>query len=199
MHGWKGTMSPITHDPVEWARQYWLEMGWADTVGGMTVVASVQRADQIFMNQADAILRPLGLTMARYQVLGILNSYGAAPLGVIGQHLWITPATVTSNVDRLEAAGLCRRRPHPTDARTTLGEITPKGRRVFERALEAMKTKVFAAVALSENEARQLVKLIAKIRTSVGDVVGVPPSEQSVWERDDAPPRPRKRASTRRK
>jgi DNA-binding MarR family transcriptional regulator len=192
-------MSRITHDPVEWARQYWLEMGWTDTVSGMTVVASVQRADQIFMNQADAILRPLGLTFARFEVLGILNSYGAAPLGVIAQHLWITPATVTSNVDRLEAAGLCRRRAHPTDARTTLADITPKGRRVFERAVEAMKTKVFAAVSLSENEAQQLVKLIAKIRTSVGDVVGVPPGEQPVWERDDAPPRPRKRAPTRRK
>jgi DNA-binding MarR family transcriptional regulator len=192
-------MSRITHDPVEWARHYWLEMRWTDTVAGMTVVSSVMRADQIFMNQANAILRPLGLTMARVEVLGILNGFGAAPLGVIAQHMWITPATVTSNVDRLEAAGLCRRRPHPTDARTTLAEITPKGRRVFERAVEAMKTKVFAAVALSDEEAQQLVDLIAKIRTSVGDVVGVPPSDQPVWERDDAPPRPRKRAPARRK
>jgi DNA-binding MarR family transcriptional regulator len=165
----------------------------------MTVVSSVMRADQIFMNQANAILRPLGLTMARVEVLGILNGFGAAPLGLIAQHMWITPATVTSNVDRLEAAGLCRRRPHPTDARTTLAEITPKGRRVFERAVEAMKTKVFAAVALSDEEAQQLVKLVAKIRASVGDVVGVPPSEQPLWERDDAPPRPRKRAPARRK
>jgi DNA-binding MarR family transcriptional regulator len=192
-------MSRITHDPVEWARHYWLEMRWTDTVAGMTVVSSVMRADQIFMNQANAILRPLGLTMARVEVLGILNGFGAAPLGLIAQHMWITPATVTSNVDRLEAAGLCRRRPHPTDARTTLAEITPKGRRVFERAVEAMKTKVFAAVALSDEEAQQLVDLIAKIRTSVGDVVGVPPSDQPVWERNDAPPRPRKRAPARRK
>jgi DNA-binding MarR family transcriptional regulator len=199
MHGWKGAMSRITHDPVEWARQYWLEMGWTDTVSGMTVVSSIMRADQIFMNQANGFLRPLGLTFARYEVLGILNSYGAAPLGVIAQHLWITPATVTSNVDRLEAAGLCRRRADPNDARTTLAEITPKGRRVFDRAVEAVNTKVFAAVTLSDNEARQLVKLIAKIRRSVGDMVGVPPSEQSVWEREDAPPRPQKRSPTRRK
>jgi DNA-binding MarR family transcriptional regulator len=174
-------------------------MGWGDTVAGMTVVSSVMRADQIFMNQADAFLRPLGLTMARVEVLGILNSFGAAPLGVIGQHMWITPATVTSNVDRLEAAGFCRRRAHPTDARTTLAEITPMGRQVFVRAVEVMKTKVFAAVALSDEEAQLLVDLIAKIRRSVGDVVGVPLSEQPVWERDDAPPRPRKRAPTRRK
>jgi DNA-binding MarR family transcriptional regulator len=113
--------------------------------------------------------------------------------------MWITPATVTSNVDRLEAAGFCRRRAHPTDARTTLAEITPMGRQVFVRAVEVMKTKVFAAVALSDEEAQLLVDLIAKIRRSVGDVVGVPLGEQSVWEGDDAPPRPRKRAPTRRK
>jgi DNA-binding MarR family transcriptional regulator len=192
-------MSPITHDPVEWARQYWLEMGWEDSVAGMTVVTSIMRADQIFLNQSNGLLRPLDLTLARYEVLGVLNSYGAAPLGVIAQHLWITPATVTSNVDRLEAAGFCRRRPHPTDARTTLAEITSKGRRVFVRAVEAMKDNVFAGVALSDEEAQLLVDLIAKIRRSVGDVVGVPPSDQPVWERDDAPPRPRKRAPARRK
>jgi DNA-binding MarR family transcriptional regulator len=199
MHGWKGTMSPITHDPVEWARHYWAEMGWTDSVAGMTVVASIQRADQIFLNHANSVLRPLGLTMARYEVLGVLNTFGAAPLGVIAQHMWITPATVTSNVDRLEAAGLCRRSPHPTDARTTLAEITAKGRRVFDRAVEAMRTEVFATVALSEKESQQLVKLIAKIRKSVGDVVGVPPTDQSIWELEDAPPRPRKRATARRK
>jgi DNA-binding MarR family transcriptional regulator len=174
-------------------------MGWTDSVAGMTVVASIQRADQIFMNQANSVLRPLGLTMARYEVLGVLNTFGAAPLGVIAQHMWITPATVTSNVDRLEAAGLCRRRPHPTDARTTLAEITAKGRRVFDRAVEAMRTEVFTTVALSEKESQQLVKLIAKIRKSVGDVVGVPPTDQSIWELEGAPPRPRKRATARRR
>jgi DNA-binding MarR family transcriptional regulator len=172
-------MPRLIHDPVEAARRHWLEYGWTDTVGGMTVVASIMRADQIFFNQANALLRPLGLTFPRYEVLGILNAYGSAPLGLIAETMWITPATVTSSVDRLEAAGLCRRVAHPTDARTTLAAITPKGRRVFERALEAINTEVFAAVPLSDDEAQQLVELIDKIRRNVGDVVGVALDDQA--------------------
>jgi len=173
-------------------------MGWADTVGGMTVVASVMRADQIFMNRANTHLRPLGLTMARYEVLGILNGYGAAPLGVIAEHMWITAATVTSNVNRLESAGLCRRRPHPTDARTTLAEITPKGRRVFERAVSAMRENVFGTVALSAQEARQLVELIAKIRVDAGDVVDAPPGDLPAGVGRAKDSRTRRRSSKRR-
>jgi DNA-binding MarR family transcriptional regulator len=170
-------MPRIQYDPVEQARRHWLDKGWADTAGGMTVVTSIMRADQIFLKQSTHVLRPLGLTLAQYQVLGILDGYRAAPLGVVAQHLWITPATVTSTVDRLQHAGLCRRRPHETDARTTLAEITSEGRAVFKRAVRAMRAKVFGAVVLSDEEARQLVDLIAKVRRGVGDVVGIAPGD----------------------
>src|SRR3546814_2867389 len=83
----------------------------------MAAIVSVMRAEQIFLNRATAILRPLGLTFARYQVLGMLRWTGPMTLGAVGHRLWITPATVTSAVDRLEKAELSRRVAHPTDAR----------------------------------------------------------------------------------
>src|SRR3546814_7030977 len=86
----------------------------------MAAIVSVMRAEQIFLNRATAILRPLGLTFARYQVLGMLRWTGPMTLGAVGHRLWITPATVTSAVDRLEKAELSRRVAHPTDARATL-------------------------------------------------------------------------------
>ena len=54
---------------------------------------------------------------------------GQMPLGKIGQRLQVHPASVTNVIDRLEVDGLVRRRPHPTDQRTTLAAITAKGRR----------------------------------------------------------------------
>src|SRR3546814_5068125 len=81
----------------------------------MAAIVSVMRAEQIFLNRATAILRPLGLTFARYQVLGMLRWTGPMTLGAVGHRLWITPATVTSAVDRLEKAELSRRVAHPTD------------------------------------------------------------------------------------
>ena len=137
----------------------------------MAAVVSVMRAEQIFLNRAAGILRPLGLTFARYQVLGMLRWTSPLTLGAVGHRLWITPGTVTSAIDRLEAAGLTRRLSHPTDARATLAEITAKGRRLFDRAVAALNADLFGTVELSEDELELLVRLIGKIRAAEGDVV----------------------------
>jgi DNA-binding MarR family transcriptional regulator len=163
---------PLNYDPVEASRQRWIEQGWRDSAAGMAGVVSIMRADQILLAEATTILRPLGLTFARYQVLGMLRWTGPLTLGKLGDRLWITPATVTSSIDRLEAADLCRRLSHPDDARSTLAEITAKGSRVFDRAVDELNVKLFGAVALSEDELDQLVRLVGKIRAGAGDVVG---------------------------
>jgi DNA-binding MarR family transcriptional regulator len=164
---------PLAYDPVEASRERWIQQGWNDTAAGMAAVVSVMRAEQIFLNRAATILRPLGLTFARYQVLGMLRWTGPMTLGAVGHRLWITPATVTSAIDRLEGAALCRRASHPTDARATLVEITTKGRRLFDRAVEKLNADLFATVGLAEEELDLLVGLIGKIRAAEGDVVGV--------------------------
>jgi DNA-binding MarR family transcriptional regulator len=166
---------PLVYDPVEASRERWIQQGWEDTAAGMAAVVSVMRAEQIFLNRTAATLRPLGLTFARYQVLGMLRWTGPMTLGSVGHRLWITPATVTSAVDRLEKAGLSRRAAHPTDARATLVEITASGRRLFDEAVERLNDEVFGAVGLTEEELDQLVGLIRKIRATEGDVVASAP------------------------
>ena len=172
---------PLVYDPVEASRERWIEQGWGDTAAGMAAVVSVMRAEQIFLNRAAATLRPLGLTLARYQVLGMLRWTGPMTLGSVGHRLWITPATVTSAVDRLEKAGLSRRVAHPTDARATLVEITASGRRLFDKAVTKLNDDVFGTVGLTEQELDLLVGLVQKIRASEGDVVatGTSPSTTS--------------------
>jgi DNA-binding MarR family transcriptional regulator len=160
---------PLKRDPVEAAHQHWIEHGWESAAPGMAVVVSVMRAGQIFVSHADDILRPLGLTFARYQVLGIVRWSGPETLGGISEQLWIAPSTVTNAVNRLEAAGLIRRVTHPEDARATLAEITPKGRRTMDRAVLEINVKLFSAVTLSEKEMLQLIGLIRKIRAGEGD------------------------------
>jgi DNA-binding MarR family transcriptional regulator len=162
---------PLIYDPVESSRERWMEQGWVDSAAGMAAVVSVMRAEQIFRSRATDLLRPLGLTFARYQVLGMLRWAGPLTLGAVSRRLWITPPTVTNAIDRLEAAGLIRRVAHPTDARATLAETTAKGRRVFDRAVEELNVGLFVTVGLDEEELDLLVGLIAKIRTAEGDVV----------------------------
>jgi DNA-binding MarR family transcriptional regulator len=165
---------PLGYDPVQASHARWIEEGWTNAADGMAAVASVMRAEQILLNRATAVLRPLGLTFARYQVLGMMRWTGSLTLGAVGSGLWITPGTVTSAVDRLEAAELCRRLSHPTDARATLVEITAKGRRLFDRAVEGLNAEVFGTLELTSDELHQLVSLINKLRAAEGDVVRAP-------------------------
>jgi len=163
---------PLVYDPVEASRERWIQQGWEDSATGMAAVVSVMRAEQIFLRRATDTLRPLGLTFARYQVLGMLRWAGPLTLGSVGHGLLLTPGTVTSAIDRLENAGLCRRLSHPTDARATLVETTAKGRQLFDRAVEKLNADLFGTVGLAEEELELLVGLIGKIRAGEGDVVG---------------------------
>lgn len=161
----------LAFDPIEEARRQWTEHGWGSAAGGMAVVTSVMRAEQIFLGRVDEVLRPLGLTFARYEVLMLLSfsRQGSLPLGKVGERLQVHPASVTNAIDRLEGDGLVRRRPHPTDGRGTLAEITPAGRQLAERITAEMNDRVFTDVGLSEADQIQLFELLRKLRHGVGD------------------------------
>ena len=116
----------LPFDPIERAAEIWAErFGPADA---MAAVTSIMRAQQILLAGLDGLLRPYGLTFARYEALVLLafSRTGALPLRVIGERLMVHPTSVTNTVDRLERDGLVRRRPNPRDGRGTLAEITPE-------------------------------------------------------------------------
>ena len=55
----------------------------------MAAVTSIMRAQQILLAELDAVLRPYGLTFARYEALVLLtfSRCGVLPLGLIGERL----------------------------------------------------------------------------------------------------------------
>jgi DNA-binding MarR family transcriptional regulator len=138
----------------------------------MATITSIMRAHQLFLGRANEVLRPFELTFARYEVLAWLAwnaDCGSLSLSQIGERLQVTAATVTNAIDRLEADQLVRRLPHPNDTRSTLAEITPRGRRLVSAATAELNTKVFETVRLSEEEMESLIRLLVKIRIEVGD------------------------------
>jgi len=137
----------------------------------MATVTSIMRLQQIFLAQADAELRPFALTFARYEVVMLLSfsTTGSLPLGKIGERLQVNAASVTNAVDRLEAQGLVTRRPNPDDGRGTLAAITPKGRRLAERATAAMNANVFSDLGLDGKTLRTLFESLAHLRRAAGD------------------------------
>ena len=124
----------LPFDPIARAAAIW-ERRFGPS-SAMAAVTSIMRAQQILLAELDALLRPHGLTFARYEALVLLtfSRQGALPLRLIGQRLMVHPTSVTNTISRLERQELVVRRPNPLDGRGILAEITPAGRELVVRA-----------------------------------------------------------------
>ena len=84
--------------------------------------------------RAAEALGSVGLTTALFALLNVINSREGAIQQELGSALGIDRSTMVSLIDELEHAGLARRRPSATDRRAREVAITPKGRRLLQRA-----------------------------------------------------------------
>lgn len=166
-------MTPAERDPIREARRQWVEHGWVGAADGMVLVTSLVRVQQLMMERIDAVLRPLELTFARYEVLRLLSftGSGSLPMTRLGSLLQVHPTSVTSAVDRLEKQGFVVRERSTKDRRVVRAAVTPAGRDVVERATTGLNERVFAEVGLDAPEAAELTRLLTTLRRRAGDHV----------------------------
>lgn len=159
----------VPFDPIDEAARQWATH-W-DGVAQMHAVTSLMRVQQLVIARLDGLLKPLGLTFARYEALVLLtfSSRGSLPLGKMGERLQVHPTSVTSIVDRLEGAGHVVRRRHPEDGRGVLAEITDSGRALVERATAELVGADFGLGSLDDARLGELSALLRPIRESAGD------------------------------
>jgi DNA-binding MarR family transcriptional regulator len=123
-------------------------------------------------------LESLGLTTALFALLNALGAHKGAIQQELGAAMGIDPSTMVSLIDQLEAAGLAKRRPRPTDRRAREVLITPKGRRVLKQARQlAMRVEEDVLRGLSGAERRQVLDLLRRALDSA------PP--QALWTGED--------------
>jgi DNA-binding MarR family transcriptional regulator len=163
--------SPLKHDPVAQAHANWINHGWGEYANGMAAVTSLFRAQQILMARIDAVLRPLGLTFARFEMLTLLGftKTGAMPLAKASTRLQVHPTSVTNTVERLGRAGLVERKPHPTDGRANLIAITPQGRDLALQAARELNREVFNDIGLPDADVETLNRMLVGLRSAAGD------------------------------
>ncbi len=162
-------MSKLPFDPIDRAAELWQEH-FGDPVD-MKVVTSLMRVQQMLLTRIDALLKPFGVTFARYEVLVLLtfSRRGSLPLSKIGERLMVHPTSVTNAIDRLEAGGLVRRVPDIVDRRRTLAELTDAGREVVTEATKALQDNGFGLDELDRGDASQLYDLLRSMRGAAGD------------------------------
>ncbi|HET9168694.1 MAG TPA: MarR family transcriptional regulator [Actinospica sp.] len=161
----------LSFDPVQRAFELWQDR-WGES-SSMRAVTSLMRAHQLVLAEVDAIVKPYGLTFARYEALVLLvfSKKGSLPLSKIGERLQVHPTSVTNIIDRLEKAELVTRRPNPNDGRGVLAEITEQGRRVAEKATSDLMAAEFGLGALSAEQHDSLFGTLRDLRLASGDFV----------------------------
>jgi DNA-binding MarR family transcriptional regulator len=160
-------------DPITEARRQWVAHGWTDAADGMALVTSVVRVNQLLMERIDAVLRPLDLTFARYEVLRLLafTREGALPMTRLGSLLQVHPTSVTSAVDRLEKQGYVARSRGEHDRRIVLASLTDEGRTTVEHATIGLNEQVFARPGLGPDEVLALTRQLTTLRAAAGDPI----------------------------
>jgi DNA-binding MarR family transcriptional regulator len=159
----------LPFDPIERAAGIW-QRRFGDS-RAMAAVTSIMRAQQILIAELDGLLKPHGLTFARYEALVLLSfsRTGALPLRLVGERLMVHPTSVTNIINRLETQGLVTRRPNPADGRGTLAEITAEGRAVTGRATADLMGADFAMRGYDGAELDEMFQMLRGLRVTAGD------------------------------
>jgi MarR family transcriptional regulator, organic hydroperoxide resistance regulator len=130
------------------------------------------RVETELSNVVDGRLRAdCQLTLSKFDVLQVLGRAAPCRVNDIADELGITWGGTSKIVDRLEAAGLCRRRSNPQDRRSSLIDLTPageqllaKGQRIVENEL---RTRIGSALPAADLD--QFASTLAALkRAAVG-------------------------------
>jgi DNA-binding MarR family transcriptional regulator len=88
---------------------------------------------------SEPALAPLGISGRELAVLSVLAHGESLSQHQAARRLAIDRTTMVALLDGLEGKGLVERRPHPGDRRRNVVELTPSGRKVLDKALQATR------------------------------------------------------------
>ena len=129
------------------------------------VIGRIHRIAAALTPELVAVYGRHGLGEGDFDVLATLRRQGAPYAltpGQLGERTMVTSGAVSKRVDRLEARGLVRRRPSPSDGRSRTVALTHAGRRLIDAAMDEHVA----------NEARLLAGLDPAERKALGDLLG---------------------------
>ncbi len=123
-------------------------------------------------------LSEFDLDRRAFKLLGRLRSYGPPyrrSAGMLANDLQLSSGAMTNRLDRMEAAGLIRRLPDPSDRRGTLVEPTEAGHAAWDRTVEtqARREQMIASV-LTVPERVELQRLLRHLMRAFPDKPNLP-------------------------
>lgn len=103
----------------------------------------VFRLNGALLTAGDALVGDLGLTSARWQVLGAIDTSSVSlPVAHIARNMGLTRQAVQRSVHDMRADNLVRLEENPHHRRAMLVVMTPEGQAAYDRASERQKAWV---------------------------------------------------------
>jgi DNA-binding MarR family transcriptional regulator len=103
----------------------------ADGLAFSELVLEIFRLNRLLLDAGDALTEPVGLTSARWQVLGVVE-HGPTPVANVARVMGLTRQNVQRIADELAAGGLLAYQPNPHHRRAKLMALTPEGRAALD-------------------------------------------------------------------
>jgi DNA-binding MarR family transcriptional regulator len=116
------------------------------------------------------------LSASAFQTLVILDgARQSLPSTVIAERLLVSTASMTSLLDTLERRGLVERRPHPTDGRKILVDLTPLAQPIIDSQLPVLHGVTTEAIDdVPEADRELLLRSLALIKNRLAQMAKQP-------------------------
>ena len=130
------------------------------------LAVEVFRLNGALIAAGDALSAPLGLTSARWQVMGaVAEAQGGLPVAGIARNMGLVRQSVQRIADELAAEGVVRFAPNPHHRRAKLVQLTERGTALFEEASARWRAMTDALVAaLGSDEVERATALLRACR-----------------------------------
>lgn len=135
------------------------------------LIAMLMTTERLRWPLQDMLSRTGELTPQQYNVLRILRGAGkdGLPTLEIATRMIERAPGITRMIDRLERKELVERERTPGDRRQVLCRITATGRtllRSLDKPIEKLDEELLSALSIAES--KELIRLLDKVRTSLG-------------------------------
>jgi DNA-binding MarR family transcriptional regulator len=132
------------------------------------LILEVFRLNRLLLDAGDHLTEPVGLTSARWQVLGVVE-HGPIPVAHVARVMGLTRQSVQQTADGLAEDGLIEYIENPHHRRAKLMVMTPKGRKALDYVVERHAEWANQIGEKQSLEAlREAVTVLRQLRESLG-------------------------------
>lgn len=130
----------------------------------LELALSVKAGQRELERLSNEAMRPLGLTAGQADAVFVIGQAGPLSLKELGELLIAEAGHPSRLVDRLVEAGLVERRAAEADRRRVVLSLTPKGRRLEKRIVEAREgVLAFARQLIGDRDLTPVLELFREL------------------------------------